>query len=652
MTTSLLKSKQIKRDLSPKNICTTFFLENENKTLSSKLLQAEETIKKLTNILEGRRRHEPTPKEIAQQLEKEEKKKQKLEKIKIQEEEKKIGDIFISSLGSLLSEVIKREKYLLNIGKVIYNLTRGSRQGFVNFMQIVVSINNNLYTTYEKLWPTFRGNTLSVKTLVYEYKQENKDLYDKCVHKWIKHSFDYSDNITDLELADVIYRFFWLDFICSDMKGNSWWYYSAESHRFILSSSETLILKRAISTKLIDYLLLCKFKLEKKHISLDDKNSKTNIATQRRIQKKINHYRKVMENLQTSQNRNKAIKLSIEQFYMEDFDKIRDNNVCYTGWSNCVIEVNNTTLMIRNGKPEDYITKCGNIEYKYNFNEENTSVKRCKKWVRKLFPDRDIRHYFYKVMASYLDKKNKIEESWIGGKNKNILLQIVKVWWGELLIDSTKVENTTSGVRFIIFNEEKSNPICKSQINTLKCRSLYLSNDISALNKNNKIFLIFDEHTTQEFEPEELLQMAEALFWLAVEYFPFYIKEGLVLPTLVEERIKEELKEQEYTYSKFNLLNLQEPLPYIDNIYLIKSGKRSLYKIGHSLEPNERLSKLSTGNPDKLVLLACCPGGVEKEAYFHNKYEDNLYRNEWFKFDKEEIEMVKKEFINARLYLD
>lgn len=86
----------------------------------------------------------------------------------------------------------------------------------------------------------------------------------------------------------------------------------------------------------------------------------------------------------------------------------------------------------------------------------------------------------------------------------------------------------------------------------------------------------------------------------------------------------------------------------LDDIYLIRSGNTSYYKIGFSNNFSQRLSRLQTGNPEKLEMIKTCSGGKKLEKSFHEKYGDCRIGGEWFNFDQRTLKSVIEDYNNNK----
>lgn len=54
-------------------------------------------------------------------------------------------------------------------------------------------------------------------------------------------------------------------------------------------------------------------------------------------------------------------------------------------------------------------------------------------------------------------------------------------------------------------------------------------------------------------------------------------------------------------------------------------------KIGISNSPLERLAILQTGSPVAIRILACAPGGRQREREYHNTFAEHRKHGEWFR---------------------
>ncbi len=71
-------------------------------------------------------------------------------------------------------------------------------------------------------------------------------------------------------------------------------------------------------------------------------------------------------------------------------------------------------------------------------------------------------------------------------------------------------------------------------------------------------------------------------------------------------------------------------------VYLMKSEKTGLLKIGYSSNPVARAKKLETGNGGKINIVKLIPGGMKLEKLIHGLFSRYNVMNEWYS-DVDEI---------------
>ncbi|MBN1994323.1 MAG: GIY-YIG nuclease family protein [Anaerolineae bacterium] len=102
------------------------------------------------------------------------------------------------------------------------------------------------------------------------------------------------------------------------------------------------------------------------------------------------------------------------------------------------------------------------------------------------------------------------------------------------------------------------------------------------------------------------------------------------------------------------------PLDGTDYVYLIRAGRRKIYKIGKSNDPPARLNSLQTASPEKLKLLYAfkADNASAAEEALHFALRDFQMAGEWFKLSDEQVaalleieEFREKSFVaGARLF--
>ena len=103
-----------------------------------------------------------------------------------------------------------------------------------------------------------------------------------------------------------------------------------------------------------------------------------------------------------------------------------DNEPHLTATNNVMIDARSNEIIIRDGRPEDYVSFCTGIPYHHN----PTGYPELKKYMRQLFVDKGIRRYMKYMISSLLlsGNKDKIFPIFTGEGNnsKSILVSIIE----------------------------------------------------------------------------------------------------------------------------------------------------------------------------------------------------------------------------------
>ena len=100
---------------------------------------------------------------------------------------------------------------------------------------------------------------------------------------------------------------------------------------------------------------------------------------------------------------------------------------------------------------------------------------------------------------------------------------------------------------------------------------------------------------------------------------------------------------------------IDEPIPHVDNVYLLRSEGTNFYKIGKAAKVSERMNTFKTGNPPNvnLICFACCPGDLKVERTLQKKFDKFRNKkegpgNEWFTFKRKDLKLVLAEYMKIR----
>ena len=525
------------------------------------------------------------------------------------------------SLARIFIDMIKpttinQENYWLDIGKVLYKITKGSEEGLELFINVSTANkrnkskkgknkvdekeekeNNHDRDHCKLVWPTLKSYNLTLKTLAYMAKTDNSLEYREWHAAWVEPAIEMAlDEMTEEDMADAVYRFFWLDFICSNMKSSTWWYFTNETHRLIQMDS-AFKLRKGISEKVIPLLRAMQLETMRKIQSLG--SAKGHKGEEKSLETRIGQISSLIKKFKTKTTKDKVIDFCKEKFYVENFKRLTKTGGLITAWPNCVVEICGKKAIPRPGKLEDYLTKAGIVPYHPEFNWDHPTVVDCMEYLGQVFPEEQLLHYALKDFASYLKGKNaeKLFRVWTGeGDNsKSMLIKLMQLWLGELCIDlpdtvytgggkkgggptpelaqadgahlavtcepddgddlkAGAIKKGTGGDRFFgrMCNQDGGS-IDLTHKAIYMCNSIPNIPNVDKATKNRFGILPFlstwtddapededEQMRTRTFKKDvdferKLPDLAEAMFWIAVNYFEKYTEEGLVPPEIVRE---------------------------------------------------------------------------------------------------------------------
>lgn len=266
----------------------------------------------------------------------------------------------------------------------------------------------------EKLWDKMRDSGLSIGTLRMWAKQDNLHEYNEIIRNDWRKFLHIAVSKTDYDLAKVVFNMFKYDYICSNIKLNTW--YEFRNHRWeLIDSGYTL--RAHLSTDVVKEFYKVIVEFNTKILQEDDPDE------QARLQEKINKFIKVINDLKSTSKKNNIIKECAEMFYCEKFEEKLDSNVNLVGFKNGVYDLE--LMEFREGRPDDFISFCTNINY-YEYDENNPQNEDIMRFARQVIPNEGVLDYLMKCFASFLNGKNKEEKFhiWLGvgsnGKSKFI----------------------------------------------------------------------------------------------------------------------------------------------------------------------------------------------------------------------------------------
>jgi P4 family phage/plasmid primase-like protien len=248
----------------------------------------------------------------------------------------------------------------------------------------------------------------------------------------------------DFDLAMVLYQMKKDEYVCPSVKAGVW--YRFKGNRWIENDSGTT-LRRAISEDM-------RFLYIKKQDQLAE--AKANYSSEQEnyekimvsLGAKIDRAGEIIARLARTNDKKNIMTEAKELFYDGRFFQELDTNPYLLCFSNGVWDFR--TGEFRDGKPEDYISKCTNTEYRPIEPERDQAiVDDIHDFMYKLFPVEELRNYMWEHLASVLigTLPNQTFNNYIGcGRNgKSVLVTLMQKILGEYHKGDVPISLITQG---------------------------------------------------------------------------------------------------------------------------------------------------------------------------------------------------------------
>ena len=284
-----------------------------------------------------------------------------------------------------------------------------------------------------EMWRGFaegrRENALTHRSILYWAKQSAKEEYarvrSQTIDFFIEQTIARPDSL-EYDMASVLYNIYKERFVCVSIKNNVWYEY--RQHRWHESDSGTA-LRKFISTEMhqmyVQKVIDCTHHMDQIDQADDDWDKS------RKRTKKLCDTADLLK--KTAWKRNIMTEAK-ELFFDKDFHSKLDQNSYLICFSNGVVDFKTKTH--RRGQPDDYVSKCTNIEYvPFASVQGSRTYGQVEKFMRELFPSLSLRDYMYQHLASCLLGTNQNQTFNVykgaGSNGKSKLVELMSKVLGE-----------------------------------------------------------------------------------------------------------------------------------------------------------------------------------------------------------------------------
>jgi P4 family phage/plasmid primase-like protien len=305
---------------------------------------------------------------------------------------------------------------------------------------------------YKEKWDSFewREEGITAKSIAYWCKAEEpkryREIKTQCAEMVLNRVLGGYEEIdadaraidrkgtTDVDLAEVLHSMFSDDYVCVDIKSNKW--YQFFEPRWVqidagvgLRNEITSKLRALYTKKLMEYFALSETIPE-------DEDKK-----QKKVKKYCEKLAKVCERLGSTSDINNIMTEARHKFHDPDFEKKLDENPYLICFKNGVLDFRATKKedLFRRGAPDDYLTKCTNIDYvPINETVHGPIIREIHDFMHKLFPDPngELCEYMWNHLAATMTgliAELQTFNIYIGGgqNGKSVLVKLMDLVLGE-----------------------------------------------------------------------------------------------------------------------------------------------------------------------------------------------------------------------------
>jgi phage/plasmid-associated DNA primase len=521
-------------------------------------------------------------------------------------------------LQMLNRERVEYDHFWFDVGKSLYGTFKGNDRGLELWISFTERSDNHNSDECKLLYPTFYETHLDVKTLAWYARKDSPQDYDRWHKSWYTPALERATSCLDADVADALYRVYWLEFACSSLAKSSLYHFTNDIWKK-LDNGHTL--RTYISGDFISI-----FEKFRTAVSLKIQDSVDNKFKESAeiIVKKIST---LISRLKKRTFKNNVLSESLEKFYIEDFDKKLDSNPDLMGMVNGVLESLDTEAVMRPGKPQDYVSKSTGMIWRYDLHWKHPLVIKLLEWLYKVFPNKDLLDYFGKMAGSCIKGKNSDKlfpiMTGCGDNSKSMIKKVFECAFGAYcitfpttLFTSTRtaggpdpsvarskyahvafaqepdadaplkngtIKEMTGGDRFFarFLNDNggeiepmftlflmcntvpiipHSDKAMKNRVRLVPFLSTWVSNAPKSIDEQYK------KRTFQKdpFFENQIPEMAPAFMWYLVQMYKKYRTEGLIEPTLVTESTTEYWNENDI-YLQFINENIVKAYKIIPN---------------------------------------------------------------------------------------
>ena len=360
------------------------------------------------------------------------------------EEDKDSPEYLTSVFLSMLSRSrADEEHYWLDIGKCLFKAFNGEDRGLEKWINFSEQSDSHDEQDCTRCYRNFSDVKLSIKTLAFYAREDSPTQYKKWHEEWYKPYLEKATSGTHGDIAEAIYRVYWLEFACSNLSKHTIYHFKNHIWKR-LDSGHTL-------RTMISGEFLSKFEAFRTNVAIQIQNSH-DPHFKEQAEFMIQKICKLIAKLKNRAFKNSVFLEAAEKFHIDIFERYLDEDPELMGCLNGIIQCLDTKAVFRDGKPEDYVSRSTGVQWRRDMHEKHEFYVKLMEYLRKVFPDKNLLRHFGKLMGASLKGRNSDKifpiHTGKGNNSKSILKKLIDLSYGDYVITfptSTFTANKAGG---------------------------------------------------------------------------------------------------------------------------------------------------------------------------------------------------------------
>lgn len=339
-------------------------------------------------------------------------------------------DVMVDRFLSMLSiERAEKNHFWMDVGRSLYGAFSGDERGLEAWIRFTEQSDQHTADDCRNKYHTFYETKLTIKTLAWYAKEDSPDAYLKWHKEWYAPALEQATSCLHSDVAEALYRVYWLEFACSSLAKSNLYHFKNHIWKR-LDNGHTLRVY-------ISGDFLSKFERFRTEISVmiqesPDRHFKDSAEV---LVKKLG---KLIDKLKMRTFKNNVLSESLEKFHIEEFSETLDTDPNLMGMVNGILEVCDKDAVLRDGKPEDFMSKTTGLIWRHDLHWKHPLVIQLMSWLSKVYPNKELLDYAGKLGGSCLKGRNSdklfVIHTGNGNNSKSMIKKIYEAAFGAYCI--------------------------------------------------------------------------------------------------------------------------------------------------------------------------------------------------------------------------